>query len=363
MSVLHEQSGKTGVGLDGFGSLVLLVGGTPVEGLEALHLAGFVGQVLSELVESGGLLGVGLGLYAQELAAVVGTEVILLAVNGEGGKIGSAHVVAEGGLDVIVCPGTGHNDGGAGSELGSLRGAQMSGGLDELLHTLYGDEAVVGIEGIVDFGELTVVIGDPLGLTAGRKEEGSEIPGGSLHFESEILAGVLTVLDQLLHGVEVGLGDNGLIIVHEVAVIGGEGVGVEIFARGSGGNDAFVVGFLNGLGSAGAELGKSRGLDEPCELVLSEEVDIAAGLNVGDHVGSRVSLGSGLDLRGELDAEFVVGVEVVDLLLGEIDSRLGYPNGDLVLTGNVAGLVAGLIAAGLLTSRKSEDHDENQHDA
>ena len=224
----------------------------------------------------------------------------------------------------------------------------MAGGLEELLHALDGDKAVVGVEVVVDGDEVAVAVGGPLGHAAGGEEPGDDVPRGGLGLEGEDLVVVLAVLDQGLEGVDVSLGDDGLVVVHEVAVVGGQRVGVDFVAGGGGSDNARIVVLSDeGLGRV-AQLGKGVGLNEAGELVLREAVQIGAGVDVNEHLVGRSGLGDGVDLGVEGDAELVVRVEVRDLLFGQLDSGFAGPNEDVIGAGELAaGLRSGSsLAAG-----------------
>ena len=349
--VLQQQSSQTGVGLDLGGGLVIQVGRTPGQLVEALHLSLFTGEVLGQLVQ-GSLLGgvVALGLHAHELAAVEGAQVVLLAVHLEGGQIGDAHVVAQDVLDGLEGPGAGDDDGSAVGELVSGGRGQVLGRVDQLLHALDGDEAVFGIEVVVDGDELAVIVGGPVGLAAGGEEPGGQVPGRGLGLEGEELVRLFAVGDQLLQGVHVFLGDNALVIVHEVAVIGGHGVGIQGLAGSGGSHNAGVVGGGDGLSGLHAQGVQGTGLHQTGELVLRKAVQIGAGVHVHQHLVSGSGLGHGVHVSLEDDAVGVVGVEVRDLLLGQVNSGFADPNGDLVSTGQRAGTGSGSLGGRSLGS-------------
>ena len=320
---------------DGLVGLRGQVRGTPALGGVALQGALLAGEVLGQQVQRGGLGRIGLGLDAHQLEAEEAAQVIGLAVHLEGGQVGHAHVVAQDGFDVLGGPGAGHDDGGAVGEGGSLRAGHMDGGGDQLLHALGGDQALVAVEGVVHLREDALVVGVPLGDAAGAEEEGSQIPGGGLHLEGEVLAGGFAVGDQLLQGFHVFLvGDDGLVIIHEVAVVRGERIGEHAAVRGGHGLHGVRVGvLLHGLHGPVAQLGQGAGLHQTGELVLREAEDVAAGLDVGHHLGRGVALTHRLDGGVELDAVLVRAVEVLDLLAGEVHDLVGHPHLDVIFAG------------------------------
>ena len=359
--VLQQQSGQRGVGLHGLVGLVHQVGGAPGHSVEALHLALLAGQILGQLVEGGGLGGVGLGLDAQQLAAVEGAHVIALAVHLEGGQVSGAQVVAQDAGHGLIGPGAGDHDGAAAVEAGAVRGAEVHGGVYQLLHALGGDEAVGAVEGILHGHEVAVRVGFPGGLAAGAEEEGSDVPGGGVGLHGEVLAGGLAVSHQLLQGIQVLLGDNGLVIVHEVAVIGGQGVGIQLAVDGGSSHHTGIVSSGNSLGSLHAQLVQSAGLHQTGKLILREAEQVAAGFHVGDHLGSGVALAHRLHGGVEGDAILIALVEGSDLLLGQVNDSVSAPYGDVVGARQLAagvGLLSGLAAA---AGHQGQSQGQGQH--
>jgi hypothetical protein len=124
-----------GSSLNSLGTLSLDVGGTPASVVETLQLALGAGQVLSQLIQNSSLDSVGLGLNAHQLAAVVGSQVVGLAVDLEGGQLSNAHVLAQLLQSVGVVPGTGNNNsrGNSSGEVSSLAGVDVNAGGQQLL--------------------------------------------------------------------------------------------------------------------------------------------------------------------------------------------------------------------------------------
>ena len=324
-------------------------------------------------------LGIGVRLHAHQLGADEGAELVLLAVHGELGQGRCAVVVAQDVLRVLDVPGAADHEAGIVVEFGGLGAVDELVGVHDHVHGLGGDEALVGVE-VVDHGqELAIAVGFPHGLAAGAEEEGGQIPA-VLQVEAEGLAGGFAVGDHLAD-VAQGLSlDHALVVEHEVGVVGGHGVSIEIFARGGRGHGSFHVVGLDELSRLGAQLTQSTGLHQTVELVLREEVDVAARFHVGDHLGGCVAFANGLDGGIELDAHVVAVVEVLDLLLGQIDDLLGRPNGDGVLTGQLTGRSRGLGLGGLglrlglglggglrgalgRAGDHTKDHDESEYDS
>ncbi len=275
-------------------------------------------------------------------------------------------------MDGIIGPGAGHDDGAAGVKAGAVGRGEVEVGVEQLLHTLDGDEALGAVEGVLDGDEGAVGVSLPLGDAAGAEEPGRDVPRGGLILHGEVLLGGLAVGDQFLEGADVFLGDDGLVIVHEVAVVGSQGVGVELAAGGGGGDSAAVVVGADSISGGHAELGQSAGLHQAGELVLREAEDVAAGFDVGDHLRGGVALAHGLDRRVEGDAVGVGSVEVGDLLLGQIDDGVGDPNGDVIGAGEFAAgssgsalggpgrRLGGRSGSGAAAGAQSKDHDQSK---
>ena len=131
---------------------------------------------------------------------------VRVAVHGEAGKIGAGVVVAQSGLGGAGAPSADDDDGGGdgGGEVIGRAGALVSGGVQQLLHTLQGDNAVVGIEVVVNALEALAVGGHgPVGVAAGSEEEGDIVPRGGLKLHGEAAAGGLAVGNDVFQAVHV----------------------------------------------------------------------------------------------------------------------------------------------------------------
>ena len=180
------------------------------------------------------------------------------------------------------------------------------------------------------FDEGTVVVGHPFGHAAGAEEEGGQVPGGGVGFHGEVLLGLFAVGDQGFQGVHILFGDDGLVVVHEVAVVAGQRVGVQGVAGGGGGHGARVVVSDDGFSGLLAQLGQRAGLHQTGELVLREAVQVAAGFHVGDHVGAGIRFGYGFHRGVKGDARVVGLVEIVDLLFGQVHGLFSHPHLDVI---------------------------------
>ena len=327
---LLDQRSQAGVGLNRFGSLVFQVGGTPGQRFKPFHLALRAGQVLGQLVDGRALHFVNLRLHAQQFAAVEGAQMIFFSVHLEGGQVRDAHVVAQVFLNLREVPGAADQDRRVLVELVGAAAAQVIGGIHQFLHALDGNQAVVAVESVAHGDEFAVIVGHPHAAAAGGEEEGSQVPGRSLHFESEVLLGSFAVGNQLLQGVNVFVRDDTLIIVHEVAVVRSQRIGVQLFARSGGRNRARIIVGNDGLAGLLAQGIQSAGLYKAGELILREAVDVAAGFDVGDHLGGGIRFGNSLNGSVELESEFIVGVEIGDLLFSQILGCFRNPDLDVV---------------------------------
>ena len=346
--------------------LSVLVGRSPGELLASFELGFLAGEELGQLVDGSCLLGVRLRLYSEELAALEGAHLIGLSVDGEGRQLGYSEVVLQNALRGVVIPGTGYYCGSAGAERGYVGILNVALGILQEVHGLGGSESLVGIEVVVDGGELTVGIDGPLGYAAGSEEECRGVPTGVVEVHDEVLTGCFAGGNDLLKALGVLVGDDALVIVHEVAVVGSERISIVCVSRGDGDEGVTVVLSLYLLGCGLTELGYSSGVDQPCQLVLSEEEQVSACLNVLYH---GVGCGAfAYCLYGGLyhDAQSVGLVEVIDLLLCEFYCGIGAPYLDLVGTCDLAlGFVSVIRRSGVsavAASGEADHHDEHEHD-
>ena len=334
IGTLSSQSGQSRITGNLFGLLGSLVGGTPAHGVEPGKLALLVGQVQGKLLQNGGLHGIGLGLDTHQLVAGEGAKVVRVAVHGEAGQIGAGVVVAQSGLGGAGAPGADDDDGGGdgGGEVIGRAGGLVSGGVQQLLHALQGDNAVVGVEVVVNALEALAVGGHgPVGVAAGSEEEGDIVPRGGLKLHGEAAAGGLAVGNDVFQAVHVLSGNHAAVVNHEVAVIGGHGIAPYIGANGGGRNGAAVVQLGDFRGSLGAKLGQGAGLHQTSQLILREAEQVGAVLDGGDHLGGGLGLGDALN-GGVDDDAGVLFHKVLDLLLGQFlyTGHLGDPDGDVI---------------------------------
>ena len=204
----------------------------------------------------------------------------------------------------------------------------MSGGLSQLDHGLQGLDAVLGsvvaVHG-VDDARVVNAVGQG---AASAEEEGGLVPAG-VDLEVDVLASGLAVSQDLLH--VGGIGDDGLVVVQEVAVIGGQGVGVHGVAQHNSGHGAAVVLGLDDLSVLVQNDFQSASGHQTGQLILREAEDVSAGFHVGQHVGGSIAFANGLDLNGHVGVLGMSGLEQFDLSLGELNSRLGNPDLDLAV--------------------------------
>ena len=73
-------------------------------------------------------------------------------------------------------------------------------------------------------------------------------------------------------------------------------------------------------------MGDAASGDKTGELVLSEEVDVSGGIDVGDDLSSGVTFANGFDFEGDFIRPVAGLDEVIDLGGGQIDGDFGAPN-------------------------------------
>ena len=178
-------------------------------------------------------------------------------------------------------------------------------------------------------GDEAALVIHVVGQRAARaEEERGLIPAGvDLHIEA--LAGLLAVGDDGFQ--RVGIGDDALVVVEEVAVVGGQRIGVHHVAQRRGGYGAGVVLSGDQRLVVGSDLFQRAGGHQTGQLILREAVDIRAAFNVGDHGGGGVAFAHGLDGHGHVRVLSVRGLEGVDLRLGELNGGVGDPDLDFAV--------------------------------
>src|SRR5699024_4535753 len=98
-----------------------------------------------------------------------------------------------------------------------------------------------------------------------------------------------------VHRLGVLLADDALVIVEEVAVVGGHGVGVQLAVEGSCLHRAFQVAALHVVGIQGDFL-QCVGGHQLVELVIGKGEDIGGGGGIGQDVVLGIGLGAGADV-------------------------------------------------------------------
>ena len=218
---LCVQSLKRQIGGDGIVSQRIDIGGAVVQHVVALDLGFLAGQILRQLH---GVHGIGgLGVDAVDLAAKERAHLNLLAVTGEGWQLAAAVVVAQLFLNRGGDPCAGHAAGDgvadAARQNGVITGHEC-GVIAERPDRFRGGKAV----GVVEVDDLLAVLDGQRAAVA--KEEGSQIPAvGDVHMY--LLAGSVGSCQNAVQRLQVVLGEHGLVVVQEVAVIGGGNVSMD----------------------------------------------------------------------------------------------------------------------------------------
>ena len=209
-------------------------------------------------------------------------------------------------------------------------------------------------------------------VAAGSKEEGCGVPS-VLQSKTNLLTSGLALCNDGRQVLHVLVGQDGLVVVHEVAVIRGQGECVHLASDLRSGDGAGVVSSFQSGSHIALQRGQALSLHQASQLVLCEAVDVGSGSDVSDDLGASVSLGNAFDLGVDHDAGVSVH-ESLDLSLEQIRNAflLGDPHGDIVSTcqgvGDFAAVVGGVLGivsgVGLATSsEQAQAHNQSQNQA
>ena len=319
IGALRGQRSQSGLGSHGFGSGHIHVGGAVAQRLKTAQLRLLVGQVFRQFHRFHGMSG--LGVHAQNLAAQEGTHLNLFAAAGEGGQLAGGVVVAQFFLHSGRNPRAADTgaDGVADGALQKILPARKEGGMiAQRLDGFSGGQTLFVVE-IADL--LSVSIQRQLAAVA--QEERGEVPAVG-HVHVELLACLFGGGQNTVQRLHVLLGQDGLVIVEEVAVVGGHGVAVQHAVVGGGVDGSGGV-FGDDLIPVAGHLIQRIGLHQLDDLVV----------RVGEHVrrcggilqitGLRVGLAH--HAVGELPLVFgMLGGKGVAKLLQQRLIGLGRPD-------------------------------------
>ena len=240
------------------------------------------------------------------------------SINCEGRKISNTHVVTKDVFNSRSCPSTGNDNSGRDSvcERSTITGGVCSRGLSQDLHTLHSNQTLIGVKVIVNRNEGTISSSCPFGNTACAEEECSVIPSAGFKFHRELSVVCFTCSNEVFQRINDIFGDDALIVVHEVTVIGCQRIAVELAVNCGSHDGSIIVSFLDGRSSCITEDIQSTGLNKTSQLVLCEAVEIRTGFNIVDHLRSGIRFGDAFDRSIDHDARIFCH-EGVDLFLCE----------------------------------------------
>ena len=271
IGALRGQRSQSGLGSHGFGSGHVHIGRAVAQRLKAAQLRLLVGQVFRQFHRFHGVSG--LGVHAQDLAAQEGTHLHLFAAAGESRQLAGGVVVAQ-----LFLHGRGNpraaDTGADGVADGALQkilsASQESGMVAQSADGFSGGQTLFVVE-IADL--LSVRVQRQLAAVA--QEEGSQIPAVG-HVHVELLAGLFGGGQNAVQRLHVLFGQDGLIIVEEIAVIGSHGIAVQHAVVGGGVDGAGGI-LGDDLIPVAGHFIQRVGLHQRDDLVV----------RVGEHVRSR----------------------------------------------------------------------------
>ena len=253
-----------------------------------------------------------MGVDADQLVAGEGSHLHLLTIQGVGRQLGGGVVVAPSILRSIGVPCAG--DGGAAAAVLDAGNdvcirAGLEGGLGAHIQNCLRDIGTGGLVPVAD--SVDAVIGEG-SFQTGTGVEAVNVPC-IVQAHHKLLAGGISLGQQGVHALDIVLTQDALVVVEEVAVVGGHGVGVKLAVHGRGLNGASQVAALDILGVQ-QDLLQGTGCHQLIKLVIRK------GENIGSCLGVSQNgiLGAGLGLDTDLDRN----VALVGILRDESISHL-----------------------------------------
>ena len=248
-----------------------------------------------------------MGVDAHQLVAGEGTHLHLLTVQGVGGQLGGGVVLAPGILSGAGVPSAG--DGGAaaavlnaGNDVGISAG--LKGGL---LADIQNGLRYISAGGFVPVADGVDAVIREGGFQTGTGVEAVNVPS-VVQAHHKLFAGGICLCQQGVHALDVLLAEDALVIVQEVAVVGGHGVSVELVVHGGGVDGTGKVAALDVVGVQQDFL-QGTGCHQFVELVIGKGENVGSGLRVSQNG----VLGAGLGLNADIDGD----VALVSILCDE----------------------------------------------
>ena len=268
-----------------------------------------------------------MGVDADQLVAGEGSHLHLLTIQGVGRQLGGGVVVAPSILRSIGVPCAG--DGGAAAAVLDAGNdvcirAGLEGGLGAHIQNCLRDIGTWGLIPVAD--GVDAVIGEG-SLQAGTSVEAVNVPS-IVQTHHELFAGGIGLGQQGIHAFDIILAQDALVIVEEVAVVGGHGVGVKLVVHGRGLNGACQVAALDIL-RVQQDFLQGTGCHQLVELVIRKGENVGSGFGVSQNG----VLGAGLGLDTDLDRNVALVGILRDEGIGHLTQHglvfLSTPHGQL----------------------------------
>ena len=277
-----------------------------------------------------------MGVDTNQFEAGEGSHLDLLAVQGVGGQLAGGVVVAPNFSSVVCTPGA-VDAGNQGAVL------QLTGEL----FVLQGDEAGVLADINDSLGNVSarsfVPVADGVHAVISQAQvqasasiEAVQVPAVS-NVHRDFLACGGCLIQHRVKALDVILGEEGFIIEHEVAVISGQGVSIQLAVHGCSVNRSRAIAVLD-IVSVQLNFLQGACLNQLVQLVIGKSVNVSS--NGG--VGQDGILGCGLGLSAQVDGDLAAVIAVFfDKVISDGAQQflvfLGAPHGQ----GNVVGESSG----------------------
>ena len=244
-----------------------------------------------------------MGVDTHQLVAGEGAHLDLLAVECVGRQLGGGVVVAPLFLGHVGIPGAA--DGSADSAVLNAGNDVGIGGTDKSAvgRNVHDGLGHIGAGFLVPVADGVDAIFGQGGLQAGTGKEAVNVPavvGG--HIKGA--AGGSSGGQDAVHRLGIFRADDTAVIVQEVAVVGGHGIGVELAIEGGSFHRAFQVAALHIVGVEGNFL-QGTGGHQLVELVIGKGENIRSGGGIGQDIVLGIGLGAGTDVDGDIALVFV----------------------------------------------------------
>ena len=284
-------------------------------------------------MENDSSLNVGLRLNTHHFVTNERAELVRFSIYGEGGQLGCAEVFTVCGCSSATVPRTGYN---CSCAVECARSGIIASALEEFLHTLEGYNTSVTVPGIVYTVEFAIVVCGPFRFATGSEEEGCSVPSVVLKFEVEEFTFFFANSDDAFQGLNVFFRENALVIVQKISVVGSKRISVLLITNLTSLYSISVV-VVSDFGLVNTtDFSESAGLNQSCQLVLCEAVEVGSRFNVSNNLSCSVAFTNTAYCSIDNDAG-VCSFESVNLGLGEgfYAFNFTYPNFEVVGTGNV----------------------------